>query len=149
MSEGPRFLPGERAHHGQLRCRKECDPVYTPANHQLGGAGYGNDHPGEGGRVPAMKRKNVIIMGAAGRDFHNFNVVFRDNPDYRVKAFTAAQIPFIAARRYPPSLAGRLYPTGIPVYPEAELEQLIVKYKINEVIFAYSDISHVELMHKA
>jgi predicted GTPase len=96
-----------------------------------------------------MKRKNVIIMGAAGRDFHNFNVVFRDNPDYRVKAFTAAQIPFIAGRHYPPSLTGRLYPAGIPVYHEAELELLIDKYRINEVIFAYSDVSHMELMHKA
>ena len=96
-----------------------------------------------------MKRKNVIIMGAAGRDFHNFNVVFRDNPDYRVKAFTAAQIPFIAGRRYPPSLAGSLYPAGIPVIPEAELELLIDKYRINEVVFAYSDVSYMELMHKA
>jgi len=96
-----------------------------------------------------MKRKNVIIMGAAGRDFHNFNVVFRDNPDYRVKAFTAAQIPFIAGRRYPPSLAGSLYPAGIPVIPEAELERLIDKYRINEVVFAYSDVSYMELMHKA
>lgn len=96
-----------------------------------------------------MKRKNVIIMGAAGRDFHNFNVVFRDNPDYRVKAFTAAQIPFIAGRRYPPSLTGRLYPAGIPVFHEAELELLIGKYRINEVVFAYSDVSHMELMHKA
>ena len=96
-----------------------------------------------------MKRKNVIIMGAAGRDFHNFNVVFRDNPDYRVMAFTAAQIPFIADRRYPPSLAGRLYPKGIPVILESELELLIVKYRISEVVFAYSDVSYLELMHKA
>lgn len=96
-----------------------------------------------------MKRKNVIIMGAAGRDFHNFNVVFRDNPLYRVRAFTAAQIPFITGRRYPSSLAGKLYPTGIPVIPEAELDLLLVKYRINEVDFAYSDVSHLTVMHKA
>jgi predicted GTPase len=96
-----------------------------------------------------MKRKNVIIMGAAGRDFHNFNVVFRDNPAFRVKAFTAAQIPYIAGRRYPPSLAGKLYPAGIPVIPEAELELLIGKCRINEVVFAYSDVSYLDLMHKA
>jgi predicted GTPase len=96
-----------------------------------------------------MKWKNVIIMGAAGRDFHNFNVVFRDNPLYRVKAFTAAQIPFITGRRYPSSLAGNLYPSGIPVIPEAKLDQLFAKYRINEVIFAYSDVSHLTVMHKA
>ncbi len=96
-----------------------------------------------------MKRKNIIIMGAAGRDFHNFNVVFRDNPLYRVKAFTAAQIPFIAGRRYPSSLAGSLYPSGIPVILEAELDKLLVKYRINEVVFAYSDVSHLAVMHKA
>ncbi len=96
-----------------------------------------------------MKRRNVIIMGAAGRDFHNFNVVFRDNPLYRVLAFTAAQIPFIAGRRYPASLAGRLYPKGIPVIPETELGLLLEKYRIQEVVFAYSDVSHLQLMHKA
>lgn len=88
-------------------------------------------------------------MGAAGRDFHNFNVVFRDNPSYRVKAFTAAQIPYIADRLYPPSLAGALYPEGIPIYPESELERLMVTEEINEVIFAYSDVPHDVLMHKA
>lgn len=96
-----------------------------------------------------MKRKNVLIMGAAGRDFHNFNVVFRDDPSCRVKAFTATQIPFIANRRYPAALAGMLYPSGIPIFPETELEKLIVTKRINEVIFAYSDISHAALMHKA
>jgi predicted GTPase len=96
-----------------------------------------------------MKQKNVLIMGAAGRDFHNFNVVFRDNALYRVKAFTAAQIPFIADRRYPTSLAGTLYPAGIPIYAESELERLIAAERINEVIFSYSDISHEALMHKA
>ncbi len=96
-----------------------------------------------------MKRKNVIIMGAAGRDFHNFNVVFRDDPSYRVRAFTAAQIPFISGRRYPPALAGKLYPSGIPVVPETELDRLLRRYPASEVIFAYSDISHADLMHKA
>jgi predicted GTPase len=96
-----------------------------------------------------MKQVNVIIMGAAGRDFHNFNVLFRNNPRYRVRAFTATQIPFITGRRYPPTLAGKLYPAGIPVINEAELDILIAKYRINEVIFAYSDVSHMEVMHKA
>jgi predicted GTPase len=96
-----------------------------------------------------MKSVRVIIMGAAGRDFHNFNVCFRNNPDYRVTAFTAAQIPYITKRRYPPSLAGRLYPHGIPIYDESELPRLIASKRVEQVIFAYSDISHVELMHKA
>ena len=96
-----------------------------------------------------MKRTNILIMGAAGRDFHNFNVCFRHNPGCRVQAFTAAQIPFIAGRRYPSSLAGPLYPRGIPIYPEEALEQLIRKYRIDRVIFSYSDISYVDLMHTA
>jgi predicted GTPase len=96
-----------------------------------------------------VKLINVIIMGAAGRDFHNFNVLFRNNPLYRVRAFTATQIPFIAGRRYPPALAGKLYPSGIPVIIEAELDRLITKYRINLVVFAYSDVSHLEVMHRA
>ena len=96
-----------------------------------------------------MKRKNVVIMGAAGRDFHNFNVCFRGDPCYRVRAFTAAQIPYIANRRYPPELAGSLYTRGIPIFDETELTELVRKFRINEVIFAYSDISHNEVMHKA
>jgi predicted GTPase len=96
-----------------------------------------------------MKRKNVIIMGAAGRDFHNFNVCFRDNPSCRVMAFTATQIPYIANRRYPQALAGSLYPRGIPIFDEKELPGLVRKYSINEVVFSYSDISHNEVMHKA
>jgi predicted GTPase len=88
-------------------------------------------------------------MGAAGRDFHNFNVCFRTNPAYRVMAFTAAQIPFIAGRRYPASLAGPLYPRGIPVHPEEQLEQLIQRHRIDKVIFSYSDIAHDDLMHTA
>lgn len=91
----------------------------------------------------------VIIMGAAGRDFHNFNTYFRDNPDYNVVAFTASQIPNIANRRYPPSLSGELYPEGIPIFPEDDLPELIHSFKADQVIFAYSDISHLDVMHKA
>ena len=96
-----------------------------------------------------MKPVKVIIMGAAGRDFHNFACCFRDNPSYRVVAFTAAQIPYIAQRRYPPSLAGPLYPRGIPIRPEEELGELIRRHRVDQVVFAYSDISHGELMHIA
>ncbi len=92
---------------------------------------------------------NVLIMGAGGRDFHDFNVLFRDDPDVRVVAFTAAQIPGIDHRRYPASLAGPLYPDGIPVEPEAELPQLIADHEVDEVVLAYSDLSHDEVMHKA
>jgi predicted GTPase len=93
--------------------------------------------------------KNVIIMGAAGRDFHNFNVHFRDNDAYRVCAFTATQIPDIAGRKYPSALAGRLYPDGIPIYAEDELPQLIAKLDVREVVFAYSDVPHEYVMHRA
>lgn len=93
--------------------------------------------------------EKVIIMGAAGRDFHNFNVYFRDNPRYRVVAFTAAQIPNIECRLYPPSLAGRLYPDGIPVFPEDHLAGLIRNHHVDLVAFSYSDVPHVEVMHKA
>lgn len=96
-----------------------------------------------------MKRTNALIMGAAGRDFHNFNVCFRGNKRYDVKAFTAAQIPDIAGRKYPRELAGRLYPHGIPIYPETHLPSLIRKFKIDYVFFAYSDISHEDVMHRA
>jgi predicted GTPase len=96
-----------------------------------------------------MSRIKVLIMGAAGRDFHNFNTVFRDNDAYEVVAFTATQIPNIDGRRYPPELAGKLYPAGIPIYPEAELTDLIKKHAIDQVIFAYSDVSHEYVMHKA
>jgi predicted GTPase len=93
--------------------------------------------------------KKILILGAAGRDFHNFNVVFRNNLDYQVMAFTATQIPDIAGRRYPPELAGRLYPEGIPIFEEKDLEQLISGYEIDQVVFSYSDISHQTLMHLA
>jgi predicted GTPase len=96
-----------------------------------------------------MRRERVIIMGAAGRDFHNFNVCFRDDPHIRVVAFTAAQIPFIMNRRYPASLAGRLYPKGIPIYDELMLPNLIMQHHVDRVVFSYSDISHGELMHRA
>lgn len=95
-----------------------------------------------------MKTK-VIIMGAAGRDFHNFNVFFKDNGDYEVIAFTAAQIPGIAGRSYPRELAGSLYKKDIPIYPEEMLPELIKKHGINQVILAYSDISHETVMQKA
>jgi predicted GTPase len=91
----------------------------------------------------------TIIMGAAGRDFHNFNVFFRNNPDYQVVAFTATQIPNIEGRRYPAELAGSLYPEGIPIYPESDLVQLIRDLKVDQVVFAYSDVSHETVMHKA
>jgi len=95
-----------------------------------------------------MTRK-VLIMGAAGRDFHNFNVYFRDNEEYRVVAFTATQIPNIEGRTYPPELAGKLYPNGIPIYPESELTNLIRSENVDLVVFSYSDVSHEYVMHKA
>jgi len=94
-------------------------------------------------------KKKVIIMGAAGRDFHNFNICYKDNPDYEVVAFTAAQIPFIYDRIYPPELAGPLYPEGIPIYPEERLPGLIASKGIDEVVFSYSDVSHEHVMHRA
>ncbi|MDH4217533.1 MAG: cyclic 2,3-diphosphoglycerate synthase [Candidatus Aminicenantes bacterium] len=93
--------------------------------------------------------KNVIIMGAAGRDFHNFNVFFRSNETYRVSAFTATQIPDIEDRKYPSELSGRLYPDGIPIYPEKKLSQLIKELDASEVYFSYSDVPHSYVMHKA
>jgi predicted GTPase len=95
------------------------------------------------------KLTRIIIMGAAGRDFHNFNTVYRDDPDSHVVAFTATQIPEIAGRRYPASLAGEHYPDGIPIEDESELQKLCQKDHIDQVVFAYSDISHALVMHKA
>ncbi len=96
-----------------------------------------------------MKRRKVIIMGAAGRDFHNFNVRYRDNEAYEVVAFTATQIPDIEGRVYPAKLAGPLYPNGIPIHDEKELSELIRKHDVDEVVFAYSDVSHEYVMHRA
>lgn len=96
-----------------------------------------------------MSKKNVLIMGAAGRDFHNFNVYFRDNEDYNVVAFTATQIPNIDDRKYPAELAGKLYPNGIKIYAESELVDLIKKFDVHEVVFSYSDVPFEYVMTKA
>ncbi len=95
-----------------------------------------------------MSKRKVIIMGAAGRDFHNFNVFYRDNDAYEVVAFTATQIPNIEGRKYPAELAGSLYPKGIPIHAEEELVDLIRKHKVNDVVFSYSDVSHQYVMDK-
>jgi predicted GTPase len=102
-----------------------------------------------GGRKGVFVPTRVIIMGAAGRDFHNFNTVFRSDARTRVIAFTAAQIPNIDGRRYPAALAGPQYPEGIPIHPEVELPALIRELAADEVVFAYSDVSHEAVMHKA
>ena len=96
-----------------------------------------------------VQSSRVIIMGAAGRDFHNFNVYFRENDAYEVVAFTATQIPGIEGREYPTELAGPKYPNGIPIYPEEDLPRLIKQYNADQVVFAYSDVSHEYVMHKA
>jgi predicted GTPase len=96
-----------------------------------------------------MSRRNILIMGAAGRDFHNFNVLYRDNENYNVVAFTATQIPNIDDRKYPKELAGKLYPDGIKIYPESELVKLIKELKVDEVVFSYSDVPFEYVMTKA
>ena len=96
-----------------------------------------------------MQRRRVLIMGAAGRDFHDFNLIYRDSEAHEIIAFTAAQIPDIAGRAYPPELAGPLYPQGIPIRPESELVELIRNENIDDVVFAYSDVPHEYVMHKA
>ena len=93
--------------------------------------------------------RKAIIIGAAGRDFHNFNTYFRDNPNYQVVAFTAAQIPYIEKRTYPQELAGKMYPNGIPIYAEEKLIELIYQHHIDEVFFSYSDVSYENIMHLA
>ncbi|NLJ47109.1 MAG: GTPase [Treponema sp.] len=93
-----------------------------------------------------MEKRNVIIIGAAGRDFHNFNTYFRDKPEYNVVAFTAAQIPDIAGRKYPAELAGKLYPKGIPIHMESDLPKLIKDLKVHECVFAYSDVPYSHVM---
>jgi len=97
----------------------------------------------------AQTRTRLVIMGAAGRDFHNFNLVYRDNPQTEVVAFTATQISGIADRRYPPMLAGALYPNGIPIVDESELDTLCKEQRIDQVVFAYSDVPHAQVMHLA
>jgi len=96
-----------------------------------------------------MATRRVVILGAAGRDFHNFNTVYRDNPDYQVVAFTATQIPDIAGRRYPAVLAGKLYPKGIPIFDESDLMDLIQREKVDVAVFSYSDVTHATVMHLA
>jgi predicted GTPase len=96
-----------------------------------------------------MKRKRVIIMGAAGRDFHNFNLFYRDKQEYQVVAFTATQIVGISGRKYPKELSGKLYPQGIPIYDESQLKKLIIGYNVDDVVLAYSDLSHEYVMQKA
>ncbi len=95
------------------------------------------------------KPKRVLIMGAAGRDFHNFNVAFRDDLAYEVVAFTAAQIPGISGRRYPAALAGERYPDGIAILDEADLAEICRERSVDEVVFAYSDVEYAFVMHKA
>ncbi|MDH7516028.1 MAG: cyclic 2,3-diphosphoglycerate synthase [Bacteroidota bacterium] len=96
--------------------------------------------------MPRTQRIRTVIVGAAGRDFHNFNMVYRDNPLYEVVAFTAAQIPDIAGRKYPPSLAGKLYPKGIPIVEEKDLENVIARSRVDEVVFSYSDVDYDHVM---
>src|SRR5919202_3004507 len=94
-----------------------------------------------------MNKTRVVIAGAAGRDFHNFNLVYRGREEYDVVAFTATQIPNIEGRVYPPELAGELYPDGIPIVAEAELERIVREQAIDEVVFSYSDVTHEHVMH--
>lgn len=96
-----------------------------------------------------MRRKKVIILGAAGRDFHDFNILFRDNREFEVVAFTANQIPFIANRLYPPVLSGKLYPNGIPIFDESDLPNLIKKFEADVCVQAYSDLKYIDVMHKS
>src|SRR3974390_828838 len=93
--------------------------------------------------------KRVLILGAAGRDFHNLNVLFRNHPEFHVAAFTATQIPDIAGRHYPPELAGEAYPLGIPIVDENKMEQIIRDERVDVVVFSYSDVAHATLMHLA
>ncbi|MHA1447040.1 MAG: GTPase, partial [Candidatus Heimdallarchaeaceae archaeon] len=97
----------------------------------------------------STKRRKILIMGAAGRDFHNFNTYYRTNESYEVVAFTATQIPDIVDRKYPAELSGELYPNGIPIHDESELVEIIKKYDVDEVVFSYSDVTHEYVMHKA
>ncbi|MHA1417878.1 MAG: cyclic 2,3-diphosphoglycerate synthase [Candidatus Heimdallarchaeaceae archaeon] len=96
-----------------------------------------------------IKKRKILIMGAAGRDFHNFNTYYRDNENYEIVAFTATQIPDIVDRKYPKELSGPLYPEGIPIFDETELPRLIKELEVDEVVFSYSDVTHEYVMHKA
>ncbi len=96
-----------------------------------------------------MQKKNIVIMGAAGRDFHNFNVHYRNNDQINVVAFTATQIPNIDGRKYPAELAGSQYPDGIPIKAESDLETIIRDYDVDNIVFSYSDVSHEYVMHKS
>ena len=104
---------------------------------------------GEVEKLGSSQRRRVLNMGAAGRDFHNFNVVYRDNPDYEVVTFTATQIPGIDKRLYPAMLAGSSYPDGIPIEPEGDLERICRRLAVDDVVFAYSDVPHAHVMHLA
>src|SRR5690349_16055736 len=97
----------------------------------------------------AARAARIVILGAAGRDFHNFNVVYRDDPETTVVAFTAAQIPGIGDRRYPALLAGPRYPDGIPIVDETQLDELCRTQQVGQVVFAYSDVTHAQVMHLA
>ena len=95
----------------------------------------------------ARTRERVVILGAAGRDFHDFNLMYRDDPAVEVVAFTATQIPDIDGRTYPPELAGPLYPNGIPIVGESDLESVVARDRVDTVVLAYSDLSHAQVMH--
>lgn len=123
------------------------DPAYRAADTEALPSGEGLGHRRR--FVTPVAPRRVVIMGAAGRDFHDFNVVFRNDPGVIVVAFTATQIPGIAGRRYPPELAGPRYPEGIPIVVEAELERVIREEHVDEVVFAYSDVAHETVMHQA
>ncbi|TYB85158.1 MAG: GTPase, partial [Kosmotoga sp.] len=96
-----------------------------------------------------MSKKRVLILGAAGRDFHNFNTYYRDNDNYEVVAFTATQIPGIDDKKYPAELAGKNYPDGIPILPESRLPELIKEFKVDDVVLSYSDLPHQYVMERA
>src|SRR6476661_776446 len=119
-------------------------PFVTPALSRMKSGGIDISQ-----RSANMDRTKVIIMGAAGRDFHNFNTFFRDKEEYEVVAFTATQIPGIADKFYPPVLAGDLYPRGIPIYSESILQEIMEAHGVRVVVFAYSDVQHEYVMHKA
>src|SRR5918992_4374322 len=135
--------------HGRTRGVRCPVPLQSPlkSGHRARAGARASHHPSRE-RARTMPRR-VIIMGAAGRDFHNFNSVYRDDPATEVVAFTATQIPYIDDRTYPAALAGPAYPQGIPIFPEERLEDLIAAKAVQEVVFSYSDVRHVDVMHVA